>query len=111
LIATGSEVALAMDAAAILAKDGVGVRVVSMPSTDCFDKQDEKYRESVLPRSITKRVAIEAGSSDYWYKYVGLDGAVVGMTSFGESAPADQLFEHFGFTQDNVVTKVREILA
>ncbi len=103
LIATGSEVALAMESAEELTKQGNAVRVVSMPSTDCFDAQDATYKESVLPSSVTKRIALEAGISDYWYKYVGLQGAVVGMTSFGESAPADQLFEHFGFTVENVV--------
>ncbi len=103
LIATGSEVALAMESAEELTKQGNAVRVVSMPSTDYFDAQDATYKESVLPSSVTKRIALEAGISDYWYKYVGLQGAVVGMTSFGESAPADQLFEHFGFTVENVV--------
>jgi len=107
LIATGSEVALAMDSAAQLESNGTAVRVVSMPSTDRFDAQDAEYKESVLPASVTKRVALEAGISDYWYKYVGIQGAVVGMSSFGESAPADQLFDHFGFTIENVVeTKI-----
>lgn len=106
LIATGSEVALAMDASEQLAKQGKAVRVVSMPSTDHFDAQDAVYKESVLPSSVDKRVALEAGVSDYWYKYVGLNGSVIGMTSFGESAPADQLFEHFGFTVDKVVEVV-----
>ena len=86
------------------------VRVVSMPSTNRFDKQDVAYRESVLPAAVTKRVAIEAGIADFWYKYVGFDGRVVGMNSFGESAPADQLFKLFGFTVDNVVAKAKEIL-
>lgn len=106
LIATGSEVALAMDAAAELEAQGQSVRVVSMPSTDRFDAQDEAYKESVLPSSVTKRVALEAGIADYWYKYVGLDGAVIGMNSFGESAPAEQLFEHYGFTVENVIATV-----
>jgi transketolase len=109
LIATGSEVALAMDSCSALEKQGKAVRVVSMPSTDCFDAQDAAYKESVLPRSVSKRVALEAGISDYWYKYVGLHGAVIGMTSFGESAPADQLFEYFGFTVDNVVDTVNKL--
>jgi len=109
LIATGSEVALAMDSAEELTKQGKAVRVVSMPSTDCFDAQDAAYKESVLPSSVTKRVALEAGISDYWYKYVGLQGAVIGMTSFGESAPADQLFEHFGFTVENVVATANSL--
>jgi len=109
LLATGSEVALAMEASAALEQQGKKVRVVSMPSTDCFDAQDAAYKESVLPSSVTKRVALEAGVSDYWYKYVGLQGAVVGMTSFGESAPADQLFEHFGFTVENVLDTVNTL--
>lgn len=109
LIATGSEVALAMDASIVLQEQGKAVRVVSMPSTDCFDAQDSAYKESVLPSSITKRVALEAGASDYWYKYIGLQGAVIGMTTFGESAPADQLFEHFGFTVSNVVDTVNNL--
>ncbi len=109
LIATGSEVALAMDAATELEASGQSVRVVSMPSTDRFDAQDAAYKESVLPASVTKRVALEAGISDYWYKYVGLQGAIVGMTTFGESAPADQLFDHFGFTVDNVVDAVSKL--
>jgi len=109
LIATGSEVALAMDASLVLEKQGKAVRVVSMPSTDYFDAQDTAYKDSVLPSAVTKRVAIEAGISDYWYKYVGLEGAVVGMSSFGESAPADQLFEHFGFTVENVVDTVNKL--
>ncbi|STY62765.1 transketolase [Mannheimia haemolytica] len=110
LIATGSEVDLAMKAADVLDSEGVKVRVVSMPSTNVFDKQDEAYRESVLPRSVTKRVAIEAQLADFWYKYVGFDGRIVGMNSFGESAPADQLFKLFGFTVENVVAKAKEIL-
>jgi len=109
LIATGSEVALAMDASVALEKQGNAVRVVSMPSTDCFDAQDASYKESVLPSAVTKRVALEAGISDYWFKYVGLQGAVVGMTNFGESAPADHLFEHFGFTVENVVATVNKL--
>lgn len=110
LIATGSEVELAMNAAEVLAAEGKKVRVVSMPSSNVFDKQDAAYRESVLPRHITKRVAIEAQISDFWYKYVGFEGRIVGMNSFGESAPADQLFKLFGFTVENVVAKAKEIL-
>lgn len=109
LIATGSEVQLAMQAAEALARKNIAVRVVSMPSTDVFDKQDAAYRDSVLPSGLP-RVAIEAAASDYWRKYVGLDGDVVGMTSFGESAPAGKLFEHFGFTVDNVVSRVEAVL-
>ena len=104
LIATGSEVALAMDASLELEKQGKAVRVVSMPSTDYFDAQDAAYKESVLPSSVSKRIALEAGITDYWYKYVGLQGAIIGMASFGESAPAKDLFEHFGFTVENVVS-------
>ena len=99
-----------MKAADVLSTEGKKVRVVSMPSTNRFDKQDAVYRESVLPAAVTKRIAIEAGIADFWYKYVGFDGRVVGMNSFGESAPADQLFKLFGFTVDNVVTKAKEIL-
>ncbi len=100
LIATGSEVGLAMDAAAQL---GDRVRVVSIPSTDVFDRQDAAYREAVLPKAVRKRVAIEAGVGDFWRKYVGLDGAVIGIDRFGASAPAEKLFPHFGFTVDHVV--------
>jgi len=110
LIATGSEVELAVKAAEVLKGEGKKVRVVSMPSTNVFDKQDEAYRESVLPKHITKRVAIEAQIGDFWYKYVGFDGRIVAMQSFGESAPADQLFKLFGFTVENVVAKAKEIL-
>lgn len=109
LIATGSEVDLAMKAAQALAEKGVAARVVSMPSTDVFDAQDAAYRESVLPAGVP-RVAIEAGIADYWRKYVGLEGEVVGMTRFGESAPASQLFSYFGFTVDNVVAKAQALL-
>ena len=109
IIATGSEVGLAMDAQKALAAEGVKVRVVSMPSTNVFDKQDQAYRDSVLPRGI-KRVAVEAGVTGGWYKYVGLDGAVVGMDTFGESAPAPELFKHFGFTADNVAKAVKRII-
>lgn len=109
-IATGSEVDLAVKAADALTAEGKAVRVVSMPSTNVFDKQDEAYRESVLPSSVTKRIAIEAQIADFWYKYVGLEGRIVGMNSFGESAPADQLFKIFGFTVENVVEKAKEIL-
>ncbi|WMN59143.1 transketolase [Pseudoalteromonas xiamenensis] len=109
LIATGSEVQLAVDAAEVLRGKGKNVRVVSMPSTDAFDAQSAEYQESVLPRSITRRVAIEAGISDFWYKYVGLNGAIVGMTTFGESAPAGELFKLFGFTVENVVEKAEAL--
>jgi transketolase len=108
LIATGSEVGLAVESAAAMSDKKV--RVVSMPSTDAFDTQDKAYQDSVLTPGV-KRVAIEAGVGDAWYKYVGLEGDVVCMTSFGESAPADQLFKEFGFTVDNVVKTVNEVLA
>ena len=109
-IATGSEVELAVKAAEQLTGEGKKIRVVSMPSTNVFDKQDKAYREAVLPSAVTKRVAVEAGIADFWYKYVGFNGRIVGMNSFGESAPADQLFKLFGFTVDNVVAKAKEIL-
>ncbi|AGB83876.1 MULTISPECIES: transketolase [Serratia] len=110
LIATGSEVELAVEAAGQLTAAGRKARVVSMPSTDAFDKQDAAYREAVLPAAVTARVAIEAGIADYWLKYTGLNGAVVGMTTFGESAPADQLFKEFGFTVENVVAQAQALL-
>lgn len=103
LIATGSEVELAMLAAEQLAAQGVQARVVSMPCAELFSAQDAAYRDAVLSPSIRARVAVEALHADYWYKFVGLDGRVVGMTSFGESAPGDQLMKAFGFTVENVV--------
>ncbi|MBL8494514.1 MAG: transketolase [Rhodocyclaceae bacterium] len=109
IIATGSEVALATGAQQALAQGGIHVRVVSMPSTNVFDRQDAAYRESVLPRGVP-RVAVEAGVSDGWYKYVGLDGAVVGLDRFGESAPAGELFKAFGFTAANVAETVKRVL-
>ena len=109
LIATGSEVQLAMDAAAALTEQGKHVRVVSMPSTTEFDKQDAAYKESVLPRAVTKRVAIEAAHSDFWYKYIGFEGKVVGMTTFGESAPGNVLLNHFGFTVENVLNAAKSL--
>jgi transketolase len=110
LIATGSEVDLAMKAAEELGKQGVAVRVVSMPSTDVFDRQDAAYKAGVLPKGLP-RVAVEAGVTDFWYKYVGLEGAVVGIDTFGESAPAGALFKHFGFTTENVVAAVKRTIA
>ncbi|MGT3831313.1 transketolase [Vibrio cholerae] len=111
LIATGSEVELAVAAYEQLNAEGKAVRVVSMPSTDAFDKQDAAYREAVLPAAVTKRIAIEAGIADFWYKYVGFGGRIIGMTSFGESAPAGELFKLFGFTTENVVKQAKELLA
>jgi transketolase len=109
IIATGSEVELAMKAAAELKAAGTPVRVVSMPSTDVFDRQDAAYKASVLTKGLP-RVAIEAGVTAFWYKYVGLEGAVVGIDTFGESAPAGVLFKHFGFTVENVVAKVKAVI-
>lgn len=110
LIATGSEVHLAMEAAQRLTDAGKQVQVVSMPCAELFEQQDAAYREAVLPSDVLARVAVEALHADYWYKYVGLDGRVVGMTTFGESAPAGDLMVHFGFTVDNVVAVVEEVL-
>jgi len=110
LIATGSEVELATKAAAELALQGIAARIVSMPSTDVFDRQDAAYKASVLPRGLP-RVAIEAGVTAFWHKYVGLDGAVIGIDTFGESAPAGVLFKHFGFTVEHVVDTVKKLLA
>ncbi len=110
LIGTGSEVGLCVAAADELAAEGLAVRVVSMPCTDLFDAQDEAYRESVLPSSVTARVAVEAGVPDPWYRYTGPSGRVIGMTTFGESAPAGELFEHFGFTAGNVASVARSVL-
>ena len=109
IIATGSEIGLAMSAQQALAESGINVRVVSMPCTSLFDRQDQAYKDSVLLNGV-KRVAVEAGTADFWYKYVGLEGAVVGMTTFGESAPAGDLFNHFGFTVDNVVKTVKNVI-
>lgn len=111
LIATGSEVALAVDAARRLNDRGRRVRVVSMPSTDVFDAQDAAYRESVLPAAVSARVTVEALVTDGWYRYVGMAGRVVGMRSFGESGPAGALFKHFGLTTENVVQAVEDVLA
>jgi transketolase len=110
LIATGSEVELAMEASRTLAQQGVPVRVVSMPCTEVFDEQPLEYREGILPSWCRARVAVEAATADYWLKYVGLDGEVVGMTGFGASAPAPQLFEHFGFTVTKVVDAAKRVI-
>lgn len=111
VIATGSEVGLAMAAAEQLSADGVGVRVVSMPSTDVFDEQDSTYRESVLPPTVTARVAVEAGVTDLWRKYVGLRGDVLGIDTFGESGPAAEVFKHFGLTSEALAERVRALIA
>jgi transketolase len=110
IIATGSEVELALKAADQLKAAGKKIRVVSMPSTNIFDAQDAAYRESVLPSAVTKRVAVEAGVTDGWWKYVGTNGKIVGLDRFGESAPAGQLFKEFGFTVENVVKNVEAVL-
>jgi transketolase len=110
IIATGSEVGVAMDAARQLNEKGRRVRVVSMPATTVFDRQDAAYRESVLPSAVRKRVAIEAGISDFWRKYVGLDGKIIGVDTFGISAPFPKLFEHFGFTVKNIIETVQSRL-
>ena len=110
IVATGSEVSLAVTAAEQLAASGRGVRVVSMPCAEVFDAQEAAYREMVLPSDVLARVAVEAGHIDFWYKYVGLDGRIVGMSSFGESAPASALFKHFGLTADSVVAAVEEVI-
>jgi transketolase len=108
VIATGSEVQLALGAQKLLAGEGIAVRVVSMPSTTAFDRQSEEYKASVLPAGVP-RIAVEAGVSDFWRKYVGLEGRVVGLDRFGESAPAGDLFKHFGFTAENVAAAVRKV--
>jgi len=110
LIATGSEVSLAVGAKKALAEQGIDVRVVSMPCVEVFEKQCEKYKESVLPNAVRKRVAIEAGATMCWYKYVGMDGKIIGIDTFGESAPAGKLFAKYGFTVDNVVNAVNELV-
>lgn len=110
LIATGSEVALAVSAAEALAEDGIKARVVSMPCTDLFDAQDEAYRQQVLPAAVTARVVIEAGVTETWWRFAGPEGRVVGLDRFGESAPAGELFEHFGFSTTNVVAVAKETL-
>ena len=109
IIANGSELSLAVDAAAELTAAGTKVRVVSMPSTNVFDRQDKAYQDSVLTPGV-KRVAVEAAHPDFWRKYVGLDGAVVGIDTFGESAPGDEVMKHFGFTVENVVKTVKSVL-
>ena len=110
IIATGSEVALAVEAAEKLTAAGKGIRVVSMPCAEVFEAQEAGYREAILPSDVLARVAVEAAHTDFWYKYVGLDGRVVGMSSFGESAPASDLFRHFGLTVDSVVAAVEDVI-
>ena len=110
VIATGSEVSIALDAADTLAKENHKIGVVSMPSTNIFDAQDDDYKNNVLPNECRKRVAIEAGIPDYWRKYVGLDGNVLGVPTFGESAPGNAVFEHFGITTDNLINLIKKFL-
>ncbi|MNS51193.1 Transketolase 1 [compost metagenome] len=110
LIATGSEVGLAVQAHAKLTEQGRKVRVVSMPCTSVFDAQDAAYKQSVLPLEVGARIAIEAAHADFWYKYVGLEGRIIGMTTYGESAPASALFEEFGFTLENILGTAEELL-
>ena len=109
-MATGSEVELIYKASVFLTEQGYKVRTVSMPSFEVFEEQSEEYKESVLPNAVRKRVAVEALSDFGWYRYVGLDGKVVGMTGFGASGPAGQLFEKFGFNVENVVNTVKSVL-
>jgi len=111
LIGTGSEVGLAVTAKAELDAAGIKTRVVSMPSTDVFERQDAAYRESVLPNAVRNRVAVEAGVTGFWRQYVGLDGAVVGIDTFGASAPAEALYKHFGITAEHVVAAAKAQLA
>ena len=109
VIATGSEVSVSLVAVLAAQALGIKVRLVSMPSTDLFDAQDEDYKESVLPFTVRKRLAVEAAQQDYWYKYVGLDGAVIGMSTFGESAPGPIVMEHFGFTAGNIQQAIESL--
>lgn len=111
LLATGSEVELAMGAARLLTAEGRRVRVVSLPTVDAFEAQGQAYRDAVLPPAVRKRVAIEAGIGDHWYKFVGLDGKVIGLSDFGRSAPGEAVFAHFGFTVEDIVRTLRAWLA
>jgi transketolase len=111
LIATGSEVSLIMEAQVKLKEEGVAARVVSMPSWELFEKQDKAYQESVFPSALRKRLAVETGSTLGWHKYVTDEGDVLGMTTFGESAPASDLMKFFGFTVENVVKRAKQLLA
>jgi transketolase len=110
IMATGTEVGIALEAGQRLAGENIGVRVVSMPSTDVFDMQTEEYKNSVLPNNVRARLAVEAGVTDFWRKYVGLDGDVVGLDEFGLSAPGNVLMEHFGFTADNVFKRAKALI-
>ena len=107
IIATGSEMQICVTAVEQLQSEGIRARLVSMPSVDAFEAQDAAYREQVLPAAVRKRIAVEAAAADYWYKFVGLDGAIIGMRSFGESAPGGTLMKEFGFTAENVVATAK----
>jgi transketolase len=109
IMATGSEVQICVDAVARLQSAGVAARLVSMPSADVFESQEQSYRDEVLPPTVRKRIAVEAAAADYWYKWVGIDGEVIGMRSFGASAPGGVLMEHFGFTVDAVVETAKAL--
>ena len=110
ILSTGSEVHIAVQAARQITEQGRRVRVVSMPCCEVFDRQDAAYRESVLPAAVRCRVAVEAAAADWWKKYTGLDGRVVGLSSYGESAPAEHLFAHFGFTVPNIIRQTNDLL-
>ena len=110
IIATGSEIGIAVETAKQLGEEGTCVRVVSMPCSEVFDEQDQAYRDAVLPPSVTRRVAVEAGVSNHWHRYTGTAGAVLGLDSFGMSAPAPEVFRHFGFTVENLKKVVTDIL-
>jgi transketolase len=111
VIATGSEVSIARDAVKTLQQDGIAARLVAMPSVEYFLAQDADYREQVLPAQVRRRLAVEAGAADYWYKFVGLDGDVIGMTSFGESAPGGVMMKEFGFTPENIVNRAKALVS
>ena len=110
IIATGTEVGISLDAAKQLDQQGTKVRLISMPCADVFDLQDEQYKQSLLPADVRARIAVEAGITDYWRKYVGLDGDVVGIDEFGASAPGDVLMKHFGFTADNIIKRAQALI-
>jgi transketolase len=110
IIATGSEIGIAVSAFDRLSAAGLAVRVVSMPSADVFEAQEQTYQDAVLPPSCRKRIAVEAAQSDYWWKWVGLEGRIIGLTSFGESGPGPAVMSHFGFTVENIVTNAQEMI-
>jgi transketolase len=110
IIATGSEVELAYKAYDVLKEQGISVRVVSMPCVEIFEQQSDEYKESVLPKNVAKRVVVEASSDLSWYRYIGIDGALINMTTFGKSAPYAKLFDYYGFTVDNVVKTTLDVI-